>query len=60
MEPGGIIWENIHLSRSARLTKILIMLGLMLVVLFFSVILIYLMSIVPMSVSNSKFKYYTK
>lgn len=60
MEPGGILWENLHLARSSKIVRIGVMILMMIIVMTVSVLLIILLSVMQMSVVNSKFKDFDK
>lgn len=53
MEPRGIIWENLYLSTTSRILRFLLQTLLMIAMLFLSMILIFMLSSMEISISNS-------
>jgi hypothetical protein len=60
MEPCGIIWENIHLTKTSKIIRMSVMILMMVVLMALSIFLIILLSVMQMSVINSKFKNFDK
>ena len=60
MEPGGIIWENLHLSKTSRILRFAFQVFLIITILILSTILIFLLSSMQISFENSIYRFMTK